>query len=147
MVTADIGTRFLSVDNLGTVFTAFIMSGGQQSGTARVYALNPVNLALSHVLSDPLITGGARGAGIDVAGDLYIADPPLQRMIIVSTASERTIDIVDIPFVEGMNDPAAWDVGVGPDGSVYVAVVDLFDTANELGAVLKYTPTSATYIE
>ena len=141
-IPSDIGTRFLAVDNFGTVYTAFI-SGSQGSAAARVYALNPGTLPLSHFLSEPLVTGGARGAGIDVAGELYMADPPVTAMVIVSTILEQTIDVVDIPFVEGMNDPAAWDIGVGPDGSVYVAVVDLFDTANELGAVLKYTRTSA----
>jgi streptogramin lyase len=143
-IASDIGTRFLAVDNFGTVYTAFI-SGSQGSAAARVYALNPGNLPLSHFLSEPLVTGGARGAGIDVAGELYIADPPVNAMVIVSTTLEQTIDVLNIPAVEGMNESAAWDIGVGPDGSVYVAIVDRFDTANELGAVLKYTRSLAAY--
>ena len=137
-IPSDIGTRFLAVDNFGTIYTALI-TGSQGSASAKVYAINPGTLPLSHILTEPFVTGGARGAGIDVAGELYIADPPVTAMVIVSTTLEETIDVLDVPAVEGMNDPAAWDIGVGPDGSVYVAVVDLFDSANELGAVLKYT--------
>ncbi len=130
---AERGARFLAVDGFGTVFTSFAIS--PSAPVIRVYAFSPSDVRLGHVLSEPYVTGAARGAGMDASGNLYITDPATQELIVVSTVSERTIGRYSIPDVSGYS-MVPLDVAASRDGVVYVAVADRLGT--EAGAVLKY---------
>lgn len=132
-------TRFVCSGALGEIFTAFVFQSQQQPAVARSYVVLPSNITSSRVLGTGPVSDGARGAGIDGLGNLYIADSQMRQLILISIAPERVIDVLDIPAVAGMTDAAPWDVAVGTDGSVYVTVVDLFDTSRQLGGVLKYS--------
>ena len=130
--------RFLAVDPFGTVFTSFSFSRGPAS-TTLVYSLSPGNITQSHSLNEPLVSGTARGAAIDASGQLYIADPATQEMIVISTASEKTMRRYIIPDTNGFS-MVPREVAVASDGTVYVVVNDRLGT--DAGAVLKYTRVS-----
>lgn len=130
---AERGAHFLAVDDFGTVFTSFAIS--TPTPIIRVYSFSPSNASLSHVLSEPYVTGAARGAGMDASGNLYITDPAMQQLIVVSTLSERTIARYSIPDVGGYS-MVPHDVAASSDGALYVVVTDRLGT--EAGAVLKY---------
>ncbi|MBX2991222.1 MAG: SMP-30/gluconolactonase/LRE family protein [Bacteroidetes bacterium] len=125
----------LAADGFGTVFTAFRFSRGPTSQT-ELYACIPSNIQQSHVMAEPFISGAAQGATVDAAGYLYIADAGTQELVVVSTASERTVARHLIPDVGGFS-MTPQDISVASDGSVYVVVTDRLGT--EAGAVLKYT--------
>jgi len=139
LVPSDAGTRFLSVDDFGTVYTSFVFSTSSTSTLTHVFALTPGNLAASHLLSGPRISAGAQGSSIEPSGFMFIADTFLRQMVIISTISERTFDALTIPAVSGMTEAVPTDIGVAPDGSVYVATADMPDSEHQRGAVLKYT--------
>ncbi len=125
----------LAADGFGTVFTAFRFSRGPTSQT-ELYAFVPSNIQQSHVMAEPFISGGTQGATVDAAGYLYIADAGTQELVMVSTASERTVARHLIPDVGGFS-MTPRDISVASDGSVYVVVTDRL--GSEAGAVLKYT--------
>ena len=135
---ATTGSRFLAVDAFGSVFTSFSFNRGPTSVT-NVYALIPGSIIQSHVLSEPLVSGSARGATIDASGTMYLADPATQELIAISTTTERTIRGYLIPDVNNFS-MIPRDVSVAPDGSVYVVVNDRLGT--DAGAVVKYTLTT-----
>jgi len=135
---SDIGPKFLAVDTFGDVFTAFVTGANPGSSRVRVYRVTPINITGSRPMTEPIISGGSRGAGIDIGGVLFIADTPIQKMVIVSTDRESTLEALIVPPVPGMSEPAPTDISVGTDGSVYVAIEDLFSTPGQPGAVLKY---------
>ncbi len=138
----DNSSHFLSVDALGAVYTAFVFSDSLTGGFVHYYAVEPGNPSASHILAGTGIAGRSTGSAIDKNGLVFVADPPTQTISVLSTLPEGLLAVITIPPVGGMTQPAPWDVAVGPDGSVYVAVVDLFDTSHQLGAVLKYTRTN-----
>jgi hypothetical protein len=121
------------------VYTLFVVSASPTSPLLNVFALTPGNLAASHILSGPFISSGAQGSGIDPSGLLFIADAHLRQMVIVSTISGRTFDALTIPAISGITEAVPTDIAVGPDGSVYLAISDLFDNDHRRGVVLKYT--------
>ncbi|MFN0159158.1 MAG: hypothetical protein ACKVRP_13940 [Bacteroidota bacterium] len=135
----DRGSKFLSTDTFGTVYTAFVLPNAQQSNLVYPYVVSPGNVFSSHAFSGTVLSGGVKGAGIDQNGVLYVADARTGSMEILSTVAEQRIDRLDIPPIQGMAEPVAWDIAVGRNGSVFVAVVDLLDTSHQLGVVLKYT--------
>lgn len=135
----DATSQFVSVDQFGTVYSAFLLQVPQVGIAMRPYVFHPGNIGTSHAFSGASVSGGTTGSGIDQTGTLYIADPAIGEFIMVSTASERTLERFIIPPIAGMVQPAPWDVGVSRNGNVYVAVIDLFDTSNQKGAVLVYT--------
>jgi streptogramin lyase len=134
---ADAGPRFIATDRFGTIYTSFAFASGSGS-QIRVFAFHPNSLSLSHILGEPAVTGGARGATIDATGILFIADPAVDAIVIVSTSNERTLGTLSLPSITGIVQPVARDIAVAPDGTVYVAVSDLFDSPEFPGAVLRY---------
>ncbi|HXG00386.1 MAG TPA: hypothetical protein VNL69_06350 [Bacteroidota bacterium] len=130
---AERGPYFCAVDAFGIVFSAFTMGGVQP--LPRLYAFNPFTINLSHTVPEPFITGTARGADIDAAGNLYITDAAAQELIIVSTLSERTLGRYTIPDVDG-HAMIPHDVAASENGLVYVVVSDR--SGGEAGAVLRY---------
>lgn len=133
---SDIGPRFTAVDRYGTVFTSFTFLGTSGQNVVRGYAINPTNITQSRILTEPFATGAARGATIDDAGYLFVADSAAQELIVFSTLSEKTLLRYRIPDVNGFA-MSPRDVAVAKDGSVYVIVTDRIGT--DAGAVLRYT--------
>ncbi len=133
----ETGPRFLAVDGFGTIFTSFTFLATSSQNVVRMYSINPGNVDQSKVLSDPSVTGSARGATVDAAGNVYIADPLAQSLIVVSSTSEKTIGFYRIPDTNGLS-VAPQDVAVTVGGVVYVVVTDR--SGSDAGAVLKYTP-------
>lgn len=134
---AEVGPRFLAVDAFGTVYTSFTFLATSTQNVVRMYSINPGNLTQSKILAEPLVSGAARGATIDAAANIYIADPLMQEFIIVSANSEKTAAVYRIPDTNGLS-VAPQDVAVTAGGTVYVVVTDR--SGSEAGAVLKYTP-------
>ncbi len=132
--------RFLATDASGSVFTSFSSERGPVL-LSQTYVLSATNLSLSHFLTEPVVTGAARGATTDAKGILYIVEPIQQELILISTASERTVERYVIPSVTGISllGLAAQDVAVAPDGTVYVVVNDSQNTTIDgPGAVIKF---------
>lgn len=133
----EVGPRFLAVDAFGTIFTSFTFLATSSQSVVRMYSINPGNVTQSKVMNEPVVSGAARGATIDAAGNVYIADPLTQDMTIVSSNSEKTTAVYRIPDTNGLV-MTPQDVAVAANGTVYVVVTDR--SGSEAGAVLKYTP-------
>lgn len=133
---------FLAADPFGSIYTGFMFQTGPASVGFRLMELRPNSLTSSRVLFQPSVSGAASGAGFDVSGYLYIADPPFQELVIVTTSTGRVIDALPMPSIPGISQPTPLDVALGLDGSVFVAVGDLLVSADGPGAVLKYSRTS-----
>lgn len=133
---AERGPHFVGVDAFGTVFSSFAVGGA--TPVVRFFAFSPSHTDLSRVLTEPAVTGAARGSTIDVSGNLYVTDPATQELVIVSTIAERTIARYVIPDVGGYS-MIPHDVAVSEDGRVYVVVSDRLGT--EAGAILVYRTT------
>ncbi|MEO8168875.1 MAG: SMP-30/gluconolactonase/LRE family protein [bacterium] len=133
----ETGAHFLAVDGFGTVFTSFTFTASSSQNVTRVYSINPGNVNQSKVLNEPVVSGAARGATVDAAGNLYIADPLTQYLTVVSTSSEKTIGVYRIPDTNGLS-VSPQDVAVTAGGTVYVVVTDR--SGSDAGAVLKYIP-------
>jgi hypothetical protein len=138
LVAFDISARFLSVDRFGTVFTSFVTDASQSATEITAFGVFPSNLGATAPLPASGITARAIGSGIDDAGILFVADASARQILILSSSSGQTLERVDMPEIAGMTQPSPRDVAAGPDGSVFVACSDLFDTGNTLGAVLKF---------
>jgi hypothetical protein len=137
----DAGTKFVVSDPFGTLFTAFASGNSLSGNPLRLFSVSPGNLTQTGSFLSGVITGGAHGAGIDAAGILFIADAGafIPQLVVVSTSPRRWIDSYPLPSVPGISQPAPRDAAVGPDGSVFVAVDDLLQTAGDPGAILRYT--------
>jgi hypothetical protein len=134
------GARFLATDGAGSVFSLFGIDRGPIT-TTQLHVLYALNLTQSHFAAEPSITANAAGATIDAQGNLYIVEPALQELIVISATTERTIARYAIPSIPGISliGNAAQDVAVATDGTVYVVVNDTQNTIDGPGAVLKYT--------
>ena len=138
LISADIMSRFLSVDRFGTVFTSFVTFADQQVTEVFAFGVFPGNLTSSAALPSGIISPGTYGSGIDNTGILFIADATSQQLLILSTSSGQTLETIPIPAITGLTRPSPRDVAVASDGSVFVVLTDLSDTGNSLGAVLKF---------
>jgi len=130
--------HFLSTDRFGDVYTSFVTGVGASGTTTNLFAIVPGNLLASQRFSAIRITPTAQGSGIDATGRLFIAEPSLQQVVLVSTADSSPTDYIILPFVQGMGAPTPRDVALAPNGDIYVAVSDFLDTSNTLGAVIVY---------
>ncbi len=137
-VQPDRSVHFLSTDRFGDVYTSFVTDVGASGTTTNLFAIVPGNLLASQRFSNIRISPTAQGSGIDATGRLFIAEPSLQQVILVSTADSSPTDYIILPFVQGMSAPTPRDVALAPNGDIYVAVSDLLDTSNTLGAVIVY---------
>ncbi len=131
------GPRFLAADAFGTVYTSFTFLATSSQNVVRMYSITPGNLSQSKMLTEPVVSGAARGGTIDAAGNVYTADPLTQDLTVVSSNSEKTTAVYRIPDTNGLS-VAPQDVAVTANGTVYVVVTDR--SGSEAGAVLKYTP-------
>lgn len=135
----DVGARLVAADNFGGIYTAFTFAGTSGRNVVRLYALNPINVQQSRIVTEPIVSGRASGAAIDASGILYIAEPATQELLIISTITGKTIVSYRIPDTNGFAMiPQA--VSVASDGAVFVAVTDRNGT--DAGAILKYTRAS-----
>lgn len=131
-------SHFLSTDQFGDVYTSFVTGVGASGTTTNLFAIVPGNLPASQRFSNIRITPTAQGSGIDATGRLFIAEPSLQQVVLVSTADSSPTDFIILPFIQGMSAPTPRDVALAPNGDIYVAVSDFLDTSNTLGAVIMY---------
>lgn len=139
-VNSEIGPRFIAADDFGTVFTSFTMVAGSGSNVTRLYSISPGSITQSKAINEPFVTGVARGAEIDAAGYIYIAEPLLQELVVVLATAERTVQRYLIPDVPGLSaNRAPQDVAVSSDGAVYVVLNDLQSPTDGPGAIIRFT--------
>ena len=137
---ADVGPRFLALDTFGTIYTSFTFVSTSSQNVVRAYSINPSNVFQSDVINEPIVSGAARGGAVDAAGNLFVVEPVLQQLVIISTSTEKTIDRLDVPDIAGLSiSRAPQDVAVAADGTVYVVLNDLQNPTSGPGAVIRYT--------
>lgn len=138
--TPDRRPRFVITGGASTVYTSFLAST-TSTLPQRCYGLITASLISSRFFDGAYVTANAPGGGYDPSGFLFIADADNRELVIVSLSSEQIVEHDLLPDISGMTQPSPADVAVAPDGTVYVVVTDAFDTANSIGAVLRYTRT------
>jgi hypothetical protein len=135
---AGANPQFVLCEDGGAVYTGFYFPTGSPNATHRGYVLFPSSITTSGVMEAIQLSSRVSGGGYDRSGYLMLADGSTRELVIASVASERVIDRLLLPAIDGMTQPAPTDAAIAPDGTVYVTVRDLFDTANQHGAVLRY---------